>query len=97
MAWFTVLKQRGRKKIFGPKRGGFPSQKYKPKFNREYREQIKQRPKKYKLVMSVIDFLNRQNRTIDRPNIIDEMGLTEGNVTPDDNEAIDFVLQEMNQ
>lgn len=87
----------GRKKLFGPKRGNFPSRQYKPKFNREYREQIKQRPKKYNFVMSVIDFLNRQNKTIDRPNIIDEMGLSERTLTPDDNEAIDFVLQEMNQ
>lgn len=86
-----------KKKLFGPKRGNFPSQQYKPKFNREYREQIEQRPKKYNFVMSVIDFLNRQNKTIDRPNIIDEMGLSEKTLTPDDNEAIDFVLQEMNQ
>ena len=86
-----------RTKLFGPKRGNFPSRQYKPKFNREYREQIKQRPKKYNLVMNVIDFLKRQNKPIDRPNIIDEMGLSEKTLTPDDNEAIDFVLQEMNQ
>ena len=95
-------KKRGRKKIFGPVRTSQSyynkkGDRYQPKFNREYREKIEQRPKKYNFVMSVIDFLNRQNKTIDRPNIIDEMGLTERTLTPDDNEAIDFVLQEMNQ
>lgn len=93
MANPTRIKSSGRPKVFGPKRG----RQYKPKFNREYREQIKQRPKKYNFVMSVIDFLKRQNKTIDRPNIIDEMGLSERTLTPDDNEAIDFVLQEMNK
>ena len=73
--------------------GAFP----KGSLNREYREKIKQRPRKYNFVMSVIDFLKRQNKTIDRPNIIDEMGLSERTLTPDDNEAIDFVLQEMNK
>ena len=81
------------KKIERSVTGAFP----KGSLNREYREKIKQRPRKYNFVMNVIDFLKRQNKTIDRPNIIDEMGLSERTLTPDDNEAIDFVLQEMNQ
>ena len=83
----TPLTDEWGRPLFGQRTGGAFSRK-------EWKENIKTRPTNYNKINNIAVLLNRHNIPINRQSILEELV---DFPTNDDNEAIEFVLREMQQ